>query len=75
MNDLFRKIKENKNLDLLEESDDEEEFENTNIHKYVFIDREIRMECEYHLKFKSWIPINTTNNEIITWDELKSFVG
>jgi hypothetical protein len=75
MNSLFRIIKENNNLDSLEESDDEEEFENTNIHKYVFIDREIRMECEYHLKFKSWIPINTTNNEIITWDELKSFVG
>ena len=28
MNSLFRTIKENNNLDLLEESDDEEEFEN-----------------------------------------------
>jgi len=74
MNFLFRNIKENSNLDALEESDDEEEFENTDIHKHVFIEREIPMECEYHLKFKSWIPINTTSKEIITWDELKSFV-
>jgi hypothetical protein len=74
MNSLFRSIKENNNLDSLEESDDEEEFENTDIHKYVFINREIRMECEYHLKFKSWIPINITDKEIITWEELKSFV-
>jgi hypothetical protein len=31
MNALFRNIKENANLDLLEESDDDEEFENTQI--------------------------------------------
>ena len=74
MNSLFRSIKENNNLDSLEESDDEEEFENTNIYKYVFIDREIPMECEYHLKFKSWIPINTSDKEIINWEELKSFI-
>ena len=35
MNGLFRNIKENTNLDLLEESDDEEEFENISDDKYV----------------------------------------
>ena len=36
MNSLFRTIKENENLDSLEESDDEEEFENSNVDKFVF---------------------------------------
>ena len=35
MNNIFRKIKENENLDYLEESDDEEEFENINEDKFV----------------------------------------
>ena len=38
MNELFRNIKENSNLDLLEESDDEEEFENVNPDKYVYLE-------------------------------------
>ena len=74
MNSLFRTIKENHNLDSLEESDDEEEFENTSLYKYVFLDKELKMECEYNLNFKSWIPINTSDKEIITWDELKFFI-
>ena len=36
MNKHFRIIKENDNLDLLEESDDEDEFENIDEDKYVF---------------------------------------
>ena len=35
MNTLFRNIKENQNLDALEESDDEEEFENISLDKFV----------------------------------------
>ena len=41
MNSLFRNIKENRNLDLLEESDDEEEFENTSLDKFVDLDKEL----------------------------------
>ena len=37
MNSLFRNIKENGNLDLLEESDDEEEFENIALDKFVYL--------------------------------------
>lgn len=36
MNKLFRKIKENDNLDSIEESDDELEFEDQREDKYVF---------------------------------------
>ena len=35
MNSLFRNIKENKNIDYIEESEDESDFENTSEDKYV----------------------------------------
>ena len=57
MNRLFRNIKENENLDALEESDDEDEFENEKEDRFVFLDREYRMICNYHYKFKKWVPI------------------
>lgn len=57
MNRLFRNIKENENLDALEESDDEEEFENEREDQYVFLDREYNILCNYHYKFKKWVPI------------------
>jgi hypothetical protein len=57
MNKLFRDIKENKNLDYLEESDDEEEFQNFNVDKYVFLERVYVMKCIYIKEFKSWKPV------------------
>jgi len=57
MNSLFRTIKENRNLDLLEESDDEEEFENINKDKFVNLKKVIYMKCIYIKKFRKWKPI------------------
>lgn len=58
MNALFRNIKENRCLDSLEESDDEEEFENISLDKFITDkSRVIKMECEYVAKFKKWQPI------------------
>ena len=57
MNKLFRNIKENDNLDKLEESDDEEEFENESKNRFVFLDKEYNMICLYNNKFKKWYPI------------------
>ena len=65
MNSLFRKIKENKNLDLLEESDSEEEFENTNLEKYVDLNKSYIIECVYNKKFKKWIPKNLAKNTYV----------
>jgi len=63
MNSLFRNIKENRCLDALEESDDEEEFENISLDKFI-IDksRVIKMECEYVPQFKKWLPIKMVNS-------------
>jgi len=56
MNSLFRNIRENKNLDYIEESDDEEDFENVAEDKYVDIKKVLLIECEFHQKFKKWVP-------------------
>jgi hypothetical protein len=61
MNKLFRIIKENANLDALEESDDEEEFEDERVDKFVFLDKSYKMHCIYNFKFKKWVPIKVAN--------------
>jgi hypothetical protein len=64
MNSLFRNIKENSNLDLLEESDSEEEFENIDDCKFVDINKTLIMKCIYIPKFKKWQPISLTNDNV-----------
>jgi len=56
MNSLFRNIKENRNLDSLEESDDEEEFENIREDKYVYLEKSFKITCVYNNRFKKWVP-------------------
>jgi hypothetical protein len=64
MNNLFRTIKENTNLDLLEESDDEEEFQDVSDDKYVDLDKEYLMKCVYMSYYKSWKPIEICNKKM-----------
>jgi hypothetical protein len=61
MNGLFRKIKENTNLDYIEESEDEEEFQDTSEDKFVDIQKVLFMECVFNIKFKKWVPIRVVN--------------
>ena len=62
MNSLFRNIRENANLDAIEESDDEDDFENTDPEKYVDLKKAILMECKFHPKFKKWVPIRVVSD-------------
>lgn len=67
MNKLFRNIKENDNLDLLEESDDEEEFQNENLDRFVDLNKSLYMICKFNYKFKKWYPIKeylVSNNKL-----------
>jgi hypothetical protein len=57
MNGIFRNIRENRNLDLIEESDDEEDFENIREDKYVDLNKTVLIECMFHQKFKKWVPV------------------
>jgi len=74
MNKLFRIIKENQNLDALEESDDEEEFENNKIDKFVYLERTYTMLCVYNYKFKRWMPLRLAgkNERAVTKRDLCS---
>ena len=65
MNKLFRNIKENDNLDALEESDDEEEFENEKEDRFVYLDKSYYMICQYNYKFKKWYPLRISNERNI----------
>ena len=58
MNSLFRNIKENRNLDALEESDDEDEFVDKDKNKNQFVDLNkcVRMTCTFNHRFKRWQP-------------------
>jgi hypothetical protein len=58
MNSIFRNIKENRNLDALEESDDEEEFVDADKNKNKFVDLSkcVRMTCMFNHRFKRWQP-------------------
>ena len=65
MNDIFRNIKENDNLDALEESDDEEEFENINEDKFISLDMVKIMECSFNIQHSKWSPIKVVYNKTI----------
>jgi hypothetical protein len=75
MNKLYRIIKENDNLDALEESDDDEEFENEKEDRFVFLDKTLNMACVYNYKFKKWAPIRVeeTNKKIANKYELSKY--
>jgi hypothetical protein len=62
LNALFRNIKENANLDLLEESDDEGEFENTQIDRFVDLDKTAFIECAFNKKTQKWQLLNVVKN-------------
>lgn len=72
MNGLFRTIKENINLDFLEESDDDEEFENTSEDKFVDLKKSLIMKCVYIEKFRKWKPVSIASkgSQIISKKEL-----
>ena len=58
LNAIFRNIPENDCLDKIEESDDEEMFENIDEDKYIQgKQKRVLMECFFHRKFKKWVPL------------------
>ena len=74
MNSLFRNIKENLNLDLLEESDDEEEFQNISENKFVNLDKTYSMKCIFNKRVKKWEPVSIFKEphvKLITYKEAK----
>lgn len=64
MNSLFRRIIENDDLDKLEESEDEEDFENVELDKFIYSDKKLIMKCAFVQKFNLWKPIEVCEHKI-----------
>ena len=58
MNTMFRNIRENSNIDLGEESEDEDMFQNTGLDKYVDLNKKLKVLCIYNDKWRKWVPKN-----------------
>ena len=61
LNKLFRRIRENDDIDLAEMSEDEEDFENVDPRKFVQ-SRQLRMECTYVKCLRKWRPLKVTRD-------------
>ena len=72
MNSLFRNIRENSNIDLGEESEDEEMFQNMSPDKYVDLTKKLKMRCIFNNKWRRWVPIAVVSdkNRVININEL-----
>lgn len=70
MNSLFRNIAENRNLDALEESDDEEDFQDCRVNKYVDLEKRVNMECIFNSKFKRWVPVAVSKLHAVSLTKL-----
>ena len=75
MNKLFRRIRENENLDLAEESEDESDFENMDTNKYVNLDTILQIECVFNQKHKKWIPVRLSKDKLTHIEKLVSCAG
>jgi hypothetical protein len=62
MNSLFRKIRENINIDYGEESEDEEYFQDLRIDKYVNLACDYKIECVFNKRFRMWEPVKKVDN-------------
>ena len=57
MNKIYRYVRENTNLDYIEESEDEDEFQNINENKYVNLDKICVFRCQLNTRFNKWVPL------------------
>lgn len=75
MNRIFRRIRENDNLDLAEESEDEADFENMDTNKFVDLGKVAQIECVFSTRHKKWIPVKLSTDKIVHIEKLVSTNG
>lgn len=69
MNTLFRRIRENNSIDAIEESEDEDDFENIDPNKFLLPNVEYKMSCSFSKICNRWIP-----EEVVSPDTELSFI-
>jgi len=63
INKIFRSIRENADLDAIEESDDEEDFQNVSATKYIDTHKSDVMLCEFSRKFRKWYVLGKATHD------------
>ena len=58
MNSLFRHVRENQNLDWIEESDDDDSINDDDTTKPTITEQPRLMVCRFHPKFRKWTPLH-----------------
>ena len=71
LNSIFRNVKENTNLDLLEESDDEEEFENVDPGRYIQLKDGLTMQMQFIPRFNGWCPCEVVSQPPTAINEIE----
>jgi hypothetical protein len=69
MNKLFRCIRENDDIDLIEESEDEDSFEDVRLNKFM-LNKSYNVECVFNKKYNKWEPIKLSDKPITQKQEL-----
>jgi len=57
LNGLFRRILENRRIDAIEESDDEEDFQIVRENKYTDLEKKVVVSCRFQGRLKKWLPV------------------
>ena len=70
LNGLFRKMKENARLDAIEESDDEEDFNDVSENKYTDLDKVVRVRCKFSHRLKKWVPVDEHASPVVAFHRL-----
>ena len=64
MNLLFRNVRENVSLDYIEESEDEDDFENVSQTKHLLEGASYKMVCSYSKTTNRWIPEEIVSDDV-----------
>jgi hypothetical protein len=57
LNGLFRNMSENRRIDAIEESDDEEDFQIVRENKYTDLEKKLVVRCRFQNRLKKWLPV------------------
>ena len=57
LNGLFRNMIENRRIDAIEESDDEEDFQIVRENKYTDLEKKFVVRCRFQNRLKKWLPV------------------
>ena len=64
-------------MDYLEESEDEDDFEDIREDKFVNLEKRVNMICVFNTKYHKWTPIRAVSQQdkIVTFSELQQLSG